>query len=504
MTPEQLLDVAQKLVSEAQAGEEIEVACAAGQSTTVRVYEGDVESFTTATSAGVGVRVIRDGREGFASAGSLDPHVLAAVLEDARDNANFAEADEWAGVAQPDGVVAQEVDVWREDLADVTAQQKIEIALDVERRLRNSDPRITGVRTAAYGDSADAFALASTSGITATTRSTGSSLSIQALAVDGERTQTGYAWDAARHPSDLDTDFVVERARSQTVDLLGASKPPSAKVSLVLEPRLAATIVGLVAGTLAGDRVLKGRSPFVGRVGERIAADALSFADDPTDLGSLGADSHDGEGLACRRNQLVTNGVLDGFYYDAYNARRAGVSSTGSATRGTRGLPSPGVLALSIAAGSGGSLADLIGQTQLGVMVFSLAGLHSGVNAVSGDFSVGVEGRMIRNGELAEPISECTVASTLQRMLLDITAVGSDATYLPSAFLPQLWLFGMSASPGRDQHLDRTNGGMLQHRCRPVGAERHSDRFVGEVHNSGLSQLHRDWVLSRVGVANPH
>lgn len=432
MNPEELLTLAQHIVNRAEPGEQIEVACAAGQSTTVRVYKGDVESFTSAHSAGAGVRVIRDGREGFASAGSLDSDVLLRTLTDARDNSTFAEADEWAGVAEPDGVAAVEIDLWSEELQNVTADEKIKIAIDIERRVRESDPRITGVRTAAYGDAADAFALASTSGITASTRATGSSVSVQALAADGERTQTGYGWDAARHPSGLDLDFVVERARSQTIDLLGATKPSSGKISLVLEPRLAATIIGVAAGMLSGERVLKGRSPFVDRVGEQVAVAGLTFGDNPTDPASLAADSHDGEGLACRNNSLVTNGVLDGFFYDAYTARRAGVTSTGSAARGTRGLPSPGVLALSVAGGPDGSLEEIISNTDFGVLVFSLAGLHSGVNAISGDFSVGVEGRMIRNGVLAEPISECTVASTLQRMLLDIERIGSDRKYLAS------------------------------------------------------------------------
>ena len=432
MNPQELLILAQQLVDRAEPGEQIEVACAAGSSTTVRVYDGDVESFTSASSAGAGVRVIRDGREGFASAGSLDLDVLIGSLADARDNATFAEADEWAGVAEPDGVAAVEIDLWNEDLESVTADEKIKIAIDIEKRVRESDPRITGVRTAAYGDSAEAFALASTSGITASTRATSSSVSVQALAADGERTQTGVGWDSARHPSELDLDSVVERARSQTTDLLGATKPDSGKISLILEPRLAATIIGVTAGMLSGDRVLKGRTPFADRVGEQVAAPGLTFSDNPIDPASLAADTHDGEGLACRHNALVTNGVLQGYFYDAYTARRAGVSSTGSAARGTRGLPSPGVLALSIGAGPDGSLDEIISKTDFGVMVFSLAGLHSGVNAVSGDFSVGVEGRMIRNGELAEPISECTVASTLERMLLDIELIGSDRQHLAS------------------------------------------------------------------------
>ncbi|MEM8924453.1 MAG: TldD/PmbA family protein [Actinomycetota bacterium] len=441
-----LLAIARGVVAQAKPGEEIEVACAEGRSRSIRVYDGAVESLTTADNTGIGVRVLVEGREGFASAGSLEPDVVAEALADARDNARFAEADPHVGIARPDGVAAVDIDLWRDGVLTTSSQDKIDLALELERRTRAADPRVTGVRVAAYSDSEGRFALAATSGIEATNASTSASLMVQPLAVDGDRTQTGFAWDGAREPSELDLDTVVERAVEHTVGSIGAVKPASTTVDLVLDPHLSATVLGLVAGTLTGDRVIKGRSPFVDRVGEQVASSLLSFVDDPTDPESLGADSYDGEGLACRRVPLVVDGELQGFLHDSYTGRRSGQGSTGSAVRGTRGLPSPGVQALSVAPGEG-SLDELIGQCELGLLVYSLAGLHSGVNPVSGDFSVGVEGRMIRNGELAEPVSECTVGSTLQRLLLDVSKVGGDLTHLPSGVsTPSLVVGGVTLS----------------------------------------------------------
>lgn len=428
-----LMATAEGLIATARPGEQIEVACSEGSSTSVRVYGGAVESFTSAQSQGIGVRVIVDGREGFASAGSLDADIVANTLAEARDNATFSEPDELAGVADPDGVEAVDIDLWNDEVLATTPEEKIAMAIDLERAVTSADPRISGVRTATYGDSAASFVLASTSGIRAANRATSASVGVQALADDTDgRTQTGAAYDAARTPTALDLDTVAERAVSQAVDLLGATKPSSGGVQLVLTPRLAATVFGLISGTLTGDRILKKRSPFVGRIGESVASDLVTIFDDPTDPASLGADSHDGEGLACRVNPLITDGELQAFLYDAYNGRKAGVGSTGSAVRSTRGLPSPGVQALHVQPGQSGDLDDLIASVDHGVLVFSLAGLHSGVNPVSGDFSVGVEGRMIRNGALAEPIAECTLGSTLQRLLLGVTAVGSDLEHLPS------------------------------------------------------------------------
>ncbi len=432
MSAEDLLALAERVVAQANSDEQIEVAVSQGLSTTVRVHDGEIESFTSAQTQGIGIRVISDGRQGFASAGTLAESVLKQTLADARDNASFAEPDPHAGLAEPDGVDPVEIDLWSEGVLRTTNEQKIVMAQDLERMVRECDPRISGVRISSYGDSAASFALASTAGIRAASRATSAGVGVQALAADGDQTQTGYSGDGAREPKELDLDGVAKRAVGQAVGMIGATKPKTRKVDLVLDQRMAATVFGLIASTLTGDRVNKGRSPFADRRGETVAAPVLTLSDNPIDARSLGADTHDGEGLACRTNQLIQGGRLEGFLYDAYNGRRAGLASTGSAVRGTRGLPSPGVQALAVEPGPDGNLEDLIAGVEAGVLVFSLAGLHSGVNPVSGDFSVGLEGRVIRGGQLSEPISECTLGSSLQRMLLDIKMLGSDRLFLPS------------------------------------------------------------------------
>jgi PmbA protein len=156
----------------------------------------------------------------------------------------------------------------------------------------------------------------------------------------------------------------------------------------------------------------------------------LTVVDDPTNPASMGADSHDGEGLACRRNVLLDGGVLQGFLHNAYTGRRSGEGSTASAVRGARSMPGVGVHAPALVPGER-SHDELVASIDTGLLVQSMSGLHSGVNAVSGDFSVGAEGMMIRGGALAEPVREITIASTLQRLLLGVVEVGSDLEWLP-------------------------------------------------------------------------
>jgi PmbA protein len=176
--------------------------------------------------------------------------------------------------------------------------------------------------------------------------------------------------------------------------------------------------------------VQKGRSLFAERSGDLVASPLITLVDDPTDPDAFTATESDGEGLAARRNPLITAGVLNGFLHNAYTARKAGARSTGSAVRGYSSTPGVGCQALALTPGTA-TQAELIADIDNGLLVQGVSGLHSGVNPVSGDFSTGAEGLRIRDGVLAEPLREFTIASTLQRMLLDVVAVGSDLEWLP-------------------------------------------------------------------------
>ena len=430
MAEPELLDVAARIAEMAGSGEQVEAYVARGTNTTVKAYDGQVESLTQASSAGVGVRVIVDHREGFAYAGTLDEAAVLDALSEARDNATFGEPDEFNGLAVPDGVEPVELDLWPAGLAGVPTADKVALALDLERATRGRDERVSSVRVAMYSDSMGEGAVATSTGIRSWGRAGTSYLMVQALAVQGDETQIAGGLSVGREVTDLSIDEAADDAVLRATRLLGSTKPSTQRITLVLEPRMTATILGLVGGMLNGEAVLKGRSPFADRVGEAIASPLLTFVDDPTDARSLGAETHDGEGLATRRNELVVDGVLQGFLHNTYTGRRSGTASTGSAQRGISSTPGVGASALAVAPGRG-THEEVLAAVDTGLFVTSMAGLHSGVNPVSGDFSVGVEGLMVRGGVLAEPVREATIASTLQRLLLDISAVGADLEWLP-------------------------------------------------------------------------
>jgi PmbA protein len=431
----------------ARGGEELEVYVSRGVDTDVRAYEGEVESLSSAVSSGVGIRVLQGGRQGFAYAGSLDEAVVLETLADARDNVGFATPDPHVGLAVPDGVAATGVDVWDDAVLSTATADKVELALELERRVRGADPRVRQVAFADYGDMAAEAAIATSTGITAFSRRTVCSLSAEAIVGEGADSQTGVGFSAGRSPGSLDLAKAADDAVTRAVRMLGASKARSGRVTVVFDPRVTSTLLSIISSALSGEAVTKGRSFFADRVGEEVAAPLVTIVDDPTDARAFGAAAYDAEGLACRRNVLVEGGMLRGFVFDSTSARRAGTVSTASAVRGGYASgPVAGCRAVLLSPGDL-SAEGVLAAVDEGLYVQSISGVHSGVNTVSGDFSVGAEGVMVRGGQMAEAVREVTIASTLQRMLQSIAYVGADVEWLPGVAAGQtLAVEGMSLS----------------------------------------------------------
>jgi PmbA protein len=425
-----LLAIGDRIVSWANDGEQLEAVVVRSTDTEIRAYEGEVEQLSSADTQGIGIRVIRDHRVGFAYAGSLDDDVLAETLAEARDNAGFGTEDEFVGLATPDGVAVADLELFRDSLAAFPTDRKVELAIALEKAARAADPRVSGVESCDYVDTASESAVVTSTGIRTSSRETAAYVMASVLATDGDETQTGFGFSVGRTPEDLDLEVAAADAARRATRMLGAKKPPSGRLTVVLDPWVSAQLIGIIASTLSGEAVLKGRSPFADRVGDSIASGLLTLIDDPTNPEAYTATQTDGEGLATRRNALIEGGVLKGFLHNTYTARRLGTVSTGSAVRGFKSTPSAGARAVSILPGER-SQAELVAEVGDGLLVQSVSGLHSGVNPVSGDFSTGAEGLRIAGGEVGAPMREFTIASTLQRILQEVIAVGSDLEWLP-------------------------------------------------------------------------
>ena len=324
------------------------------------------------------------------------------------------------------------LDLWRDDLLAVPTDEKVALALELERATRAGDPRIRGVESASYGDAAVEAAVANSLGVEAVGPPDGELVRVVALAGEGRR-------DADRLWL-LGGADVRRRRRRGRPRATPPSEPPacsarpsprSRRLAVILDPLVTRSLLGSSGAALSGEAVLKGRSMFVGREGEEVAAPGVTLVDDPTIADAFGAAAHDGEGVPTRRTALVDGGVLRGFLHNVYTGRRSARAHDG--LRGAR-------LQVDARRRCPGARTSLPGPVTR--RRSSRRHRRGALRAVGQRPALGDEPgerRLLRrcrgtdgaDGAFAEPVREITIASTLPRMLLDVAEIGTDLTWLP-------------------------------------------------------------------------
>lgn len=425
----ELLDILDRVVARAAAGEGLEAYGVDETETTISAYGGEVESLSSARTRGVGVRVVDGHRVGYAYTADDGDAALADVLEEARANAAVGTPDE-ANVLPEGGTLPDMPELYDPAFADFTTPQKIDLALRLEAAARAGD-RIKGIDAARYGEGERTAAIASTTGVRGAYRRADAYVVVEALAEADGATTSAYGLDVGRTPAQLDVDAAAAEATERAARLLGGRKPPSARIPIILDPFTTAALLGVMAGGLVAEAVQKGRSLFAGKVGERLGGDHLTLVDDGRLLDGLAAAPWDGEGVPTGRTALIDRGLLARFLHNTHTAAKDGVASTGNASRS--GFKSPPGLSpsnLFLAPGPDGP-EELLARAGTAFYCQQILGVHSGANPVTGDVSVGAAGLMVRDGAFAEPVREASIAGTIPGMLAGIVAVGSDLRFLP-------------------------------------------------------------------------
>ena len=378
---------------------------------------GQIEQLEHSEGFDLGLRVFLGQRQAIVSSTDPSPKGFAALAERAVAMARVVPEDPFAGLAEaPDGLVAVDL-----DLAD-TAEPNAEALIARAAAAEDAALAVAGVNNsegASAGWGRYAVAMAASNGFAGEYARTSHSISVTALAGQGTGMERDYDYSGTVHLADLeDAAMLGRRAGEKAVARLNPSRPKTARIPVVYDPRVASSLLGHLAGAINGAAVAR-RTSFLGdRLGQRVMAAGLSVVDDPTRRRGLRSRPFDGEGMKGSRRAIVEDGILTTWILDWRSARQLGMVSTGHAGRGTGGPPSPSTTNLWLEAGTL-TPAALMADIREGLYVTELIGM--GVNGVTGDYSRGAAGFMIRDGALAEPVSEITIAGNVRDMLLHLT-----------------------------------------------------------------------------------
>jgi PmbA protein len=445
----QLLELAADLVQRARklGADVAEASARTGWELSAKVRLGKTELVEEAGHHGVSLRVIRGGRVATTATSDLTPRGIERCVADALELCALSEPDPFAGPAAEELLCKPphpDLQLFDASIDAIDAERAIEQARLAERAALDADPRITNSEGATYSRTSGASALVLSSGFQGAVRGSYAALSVSPVVEDeGGKKRRGSYYSASRQHIDLESaEFIGQEAARRTLRKLGAKKIPTTEAPVVFDPDVARSLVGSLAGCIVGGSLWRKSSYLLEREGTEVASSLVNIVDDPLILRGPGSRPFDGEGLRSRKNVIVERGTLKGFLLDSYSARKLGRESTASAGRsgGSIGASTSNFV---LAAGSTPA-AEIVKTTARGLYVTELMGF--GFNPITGDFSRGAAGFWIENGELAFPVSEITISSTLDAMLKAIDAVGDDLELKTSTASPTLRVSGMTIS----------------------------------------------------------
>jgi PmbA protein len=403
------------------------IATSNGFNTTVRL--GQIERLQQSISKGMGLRVFKNGAQAITYTTDFRDKSVKALAAEALQIVKVSSADQYNGLAPKEalGVYSGKLMMADPAIAKIPTEKKIEIARETESVGRQFDKRITNSQGASWSDSKNQVTLANSDGFVGQYETTNASFSLSLVAEENNVKQTDYWFSFGRFANLLDTPKAVgEKAAQRTLAKLGAKKPKSQVVPMIIPPEMSSNFVGMIFGAASGGSIFRKSSFLVDKLGQQIASPLITIVDDATIADGPGCRPFDGEGVKSNRVTVVDKGVLKSYMCDSYSSRRLKQPLTGTTARGYTGGPGVSASNLFIEAGASDPK-DILKSVKSGLYLTGFQG--SGFNNVTGDFSQGAYGFWIENGELAYAVQEITIAGKMLEVMKNVAMVGNDLTF---------------------------------------------------------------------------
>ncbi len=415
----------------------------AGSSLSVSRRDGQTEQLERAEGQDLGLRVFVGQQAAIVSATSIDPNGFDRLAERAVAMARVVPADPYGGLAEamsPPEMGDLELDDGHEPDA-TTLLGRAEMAEQAARSVSG----ITNTEGAEAGFSRTEIVLVTSAGFAGRVLRSGHSISATALAGSGTDMQRDYDYSSKVYFSDLDDPETIGlSAAHRALARLGPVRPKTAVVPVVFDPRVSTSLLGHFLGAINGGAVARGTSLLKDRMGQAVFGAGITIIDDPRRVRGSRSRLFDGEGVATRTRTLIEGGVLQTWLLDSRSARQLGLVSTGNAARGTGGPPSPSSTNVYMQAGTL-TPAQLMADIREGLYVTELLG--GGMNGITGDYSRGAAGFMIRDGVIAEPVAEITIAGNGLEMFANLVPA-NDLVFRRGTDAPTIRVDGLTMAGG--------------------------------------------------------
>lgn len=421
------------------------------ESLSISVYKEELEKYNLNTSAGLSFRGKLGDKIGYSYTEILDENAIDMLVKKAKENVLVIENDDIQFIYEGDKEY-KNINTYYEALENLPADKLIDIALNMEKEAKKYCDKVENFSGCVVSYSSGKYGIINSKGLNLHNKSNILTAYVIPILKDKEQMYDGFGYIVAKSLDEVDPKEIAQMGVNEALSKIGGSSVPSGNYKVIINNEAMSSLLSTFVGIFSGDAVQKGLSLLKGKEGEKIASDNFNLVDDPHLENGLASVGFDDEGVATDKTYLIKDGKLNSFLHNLKTANKAGVKSTGNGFKSSYASPisvsptnfyiEPGI----------NSLEDLSKKINKGLIITDFAGLHSGANSITGDFSLAAKGFYVEDGIKVHPVEQITVAGNFFTLLQDVEEVGSDLKFpmssvgSPSILIKELSVAGKGSN----------------------------------------------------------
>lgn len=420
------------------------------ESLSISVYKEEVEKYNLNNSAGLSFRGKFGDRIGYSYTEILDEDAIEMLVKKAKENVLAIENNDIQFIYEGDKEY-KEISTYHEELEDIPADKLINIAISMEKEAKKYCNKVESFSGCLVSYSSGKYGIINSKGLNLSNKSNLLTAYVVPIVKDLDKMYDGCGYVVAKSLNDVKPDKIAKMGVDEALSKIGGTSIASGNYKVIINNEAMVSLLSTFAGIFSGDAVQKGLSLLKDKEGEIIATDIVNLVDDPHLEDGLASVSFDDEGVATLKTYLIKNGKLNSLLHNLKTANKAGVKSTGNGFKASYASPisvsptnfyiEPGI----------NSLEEMTKKINKGLIITDFAGLHSGANSITGDFSLAAKGFYIEDGIKTHPVEQITVAGNFFTLLNNIEEIGSDLKFpmssvgSPSIIIKELSIAGEGA-----------------------------------------------------------
>ncbi|EOR20284.1 TldD/PmbA family protein [Clostridium sartagoforme AAU1] len=435
-----------KLFQEAKNNEfdEYEVYYVDRESLSINVYNEEVEKYNLTTSYGLSFRGKINGKIGYSYTEILDEYAIEMLVKNAKESALTIENEDIQFIYEGDKEYSA-VNTYYNTLENIPADKLIDLALNMEKEAKTLDNRVVSFGGCGIGYNKAKYGIINSKGLNLENKSNLLSAYVVPIIKNQEDMHDGMGYIIATSLDEVNPKLLAQDGVNEALSRIGGKSIPSGKYNTIINNEAMVSLLSTFAGVFSGDAAQKGLSLLKGKEGEIIANKKVTLLDNPHLENGLASVPFDDEGVATKKKDIIHEGKLITLLHNLKTAHKGNTKSTGNGFKNSYASPvgvSPTNLYLQKGEKSFDNLLKEIGE---GLLITEFAGLHSGANSITGDFSLAAKGFYIKEGKKEYPVEQITVAGNFFDLLKNIEEIGNDLKFpMSSVGSPSVKVNGLS------------------------------------------------------------